>query len=522
VKNIKTCLITLLCVSGVGFVPFSSVFAATATAPQTQTIAAPKRFGFADVQRQAEVLAQQPFVEQSQTLPDFFSQAGYDEYRNIRYRQDKAIWLDEGLPFVLRLFHRGFLFTRPVTINLVEQGDVKLQHFNKDLFDYGTPGYDGDLPEDFGFAGMQIFFPLREAENYNEVAAFLGASYFRAVGRDQSYGLSARALALDTGLDKGEEFPFFREFWIVKPDHDATELTIYALLDSPSVSGAYRFQIKPGAATVFEVKSTLFFRKKVHKLGIAPLTSMYYHGSLSEQFYDDFRPQVHDSDGLLINFSRGEWLWRPLNNRRKLRIVRFNDATPRGFGLLQRDRDFSHYQDLEAEYHQRPSAWIEPLHSWDKGAVELVEIPTDAERNDNIASFWVPEKEVQAKDQLNFDYRLSFGGNDVDKVPGARVYSSRVGSGGTDSRDSSARKFVLDFSGPYLQKLPPDAAVDAMISKSAGEIRHRVVQYNPHTKGWRVFFELLPGAAEEVELRCFLRLGSDVLSETWSYQWFKP
>jgi periplasmic glucans biosynthesis protein len=520
VKYIHLSLCALMCITGFS-VFWEPVLAATATAPQTQTIDAPNRFGFADVRRYAEELANAPFAEQDIPLPTYFRTAGYDEYRNIRYRTDKTVWLDEGLPFVLRFFHRGFLFTRPVTINLITKGEIQPQRFSRDLFDYGENSYEGELSEDLGFAGMQIFFPLHEAQRYDEVAVFLGASYFRAVGREQSYGLSARALALDTGLDKGEEFPFFREFWVVKPDKDATELTVYAVLDSPSVSGAYLFSIKPGNATVFDVKSELFFRKKVRKLGIAPLTSMYYHGGLSEQFYDDFRPQVHDSDGLLINFSRGEWLWRPLNNRRKLRLTRFNDKTPRGFGLLQRDRDFSHYQDLEAYYHQRPSTWIEPLEGWEAGAVELVEIPTDAERNDNIVAFWVPEKAVEAKDKRSFSYRLSFGGENLDKVPGARTVASRVGAGGTDSRDGNARKFVLDFSGSNLQKLPPDAPVQAVISKSAGEIRHRVVQYNPYTQGWRVFFELVPGTAEEVELRCFLRNGADVLSETWSYQWFK-
>jgi len=286
------------------------------------------------------------------------------------------------------------------------------------------------------------------------------------------------------------------------------------------VTGAYRFVIKPGAETLMEVKAELFIRAEIKKLGIAPLTSMFYHGENSERFYDDFRPEVHDSDGLLMAFGNGEWLWRPIENRHSLRLTRLHDSKPRGFGLMQRDREFNNYQDLEAHYDKRPSAWIEPLGEWGKGAVELVEIPTEAERNDNIVAYWLPEKSPQAGEQLSFEYRLRMGGDNVDRVPGARAQATRIGGGGTDSREQHARKFALDFVGKNLQKLPPDASLQAVVSASAGELRGKVVQYNPHTQGWRVYFELLPGDAPEVELRCFLRQGNDVLSETWSYQWF--
>lgn len=501
------------------------LLAATATEPLAQVIAAPNRFGFVDVMRRAEALSKEKYSDQDIAhLPKPLQDLGYDQYRDIRFQPDKAIWLTEKLPFILRFFHRGFLFNRQVAINLIEAGEQKPMAFNPDLFSYGpsAAALKDHVSPDLGFAGMQILFPLLDDQNYSEVAAFLGASYFRAVAKGLSYGLSARALTVDTALSKGEEFPYFREFWIEKPDKDAVELTLYALLDSASVTGAYRFTIKPGMTTHFKVKVELFMRQAVTKLGIAPLTSMYYHGALSEQFYGDFRPQVHDSDGLLLAFGNGEWLWRPLNNRQTLRVNRFNANSLRGFGLMQRSRNFSDYQDLEAYYQQRPNAWVELSDRINKnGAVELVEIPTDAERNDNIVAHWVMNEPVKAGDQLGFEYQLAFGAEATDKTPGAFVKSSRIGNGGSDSLGKHLRKFVLDFAGDNLAALPAETAVEAIVSASVGKILNKGVQYNPFTKGWRVFFELLPDGHDDIELRCFLRTGPNVLSETWSYQWFQ-
>lgn len=506
-----------------GLCPAVSVVAAPATAPETQEIEAPKRFGLADVRRIAEKMARKPFVprKEANPLPEYFRNMSYDQFRDIRFRKDHTVWLKEGLPFVLRFFHRGFLFPDPVAINLVENHEPTALEFHREMFDYGTNEFSEELPLDMGFAGMQIFYPLRDADRHDEVAVFLGASYFRAVGRDQSWGLSARGLAIDTGLDKGEEFPFFREFWIEKPDKDATSLTIYALLDSPSITGAYRFVLKPGEETRFDVKAELFPRQKIEKLGIAPLTSMFFHGENKERRYDDFRSEVHDSDGLLLSFGSGEWLWRPLNNPRRLQMRRFEDKGFKGFGLLQRDRDFVNYQDMEAHYQDRPSSWVKLLDDPGKGSVELVEIPTDSERNDNIVAFWVPEAPVEPGKPLSLEYRMYFGGESIDPMPGARTLASRVGGAGTDLLDSSGRKFAIDFVGPTLKKLQPDAKVEAIVSKTRGEIKNKVVQYNPYTQGWRLYFELFPGDEPESELRAFLRHDDDVLGETWSYQWLR-
>ncbi len=512
-------LLSLVLLAGVWICPAESFGVANVPEATQATTPPPKRFNFADVRRRAEVLATQPFQATGSNLPDFFKNLDYDQYRDIRFRIEKSLWRDAGLPFEIQFAPLGFLFNRQVTINVVDEGEVKPVDYANDLFDYGRNKVPDNLPKDLGFAGFKVLYPLHTDSHYDEVAVFLGASYFRAVGQNQNYGLSARGLALDTGLPKPEEFPYFREFWLEKPGKDATELNVYALLDSQSVAGAYRFVIKPGVNTQVEVKASLFVRSKVQKFGVAPLTSMFYHGALNERFFDDFRPQVHDSDGLLMATGNGEWIWRPLNNPLRLRISAYQDHNPRGFGLLQRDRSFDNYQDLEAHYQNRPSIWIEPQGDWDKGAVQLIEIPSNAEYYDNIAAFWVPEKPVEPGQELEYNYRLYFFLDLPNLSPGGRTLTSRVGAGGAGDLDSNRRRFVIDFGGEALAKLPDDAPVQAVVSASTGQVQNVVVHKNSYTSGWRISFELLPQGDAPSELRCFLKLDNDVLTETWSYQW---
>ncbi|MEZ5584205.1 MAG: glucan biosynthesis protein G [Candidatus Competibacteraceae bacterium] len=451
----------------------------------TSDTAPPKRFNFADVHRRAANLAQQPYREPDHPIPAFLRELSYDHYRDIRFRADKGLWRDDGLPFEVQFAHPGFLFLQPVKINVVEEGEVKPIPFREEWFDYGTNTFPEPLPPDLGFAGFRLHYPLHRDSYYDEVAVFLGASYFRAVGQQQTYGLSARGLAIDTGLPKAEEFPSFREFWLEKPQPDATEITLYALLDSPSVTGAYRFVVKPGPATVIDVKAQLFLREAVEKFAVAPLTSMFFHGEPTERFMDDFRPEVHDSDGLLLALGSGEWLWRPLNNPTRLQTSAFRDNNPRGFGLLQRDRDFNDYQDLEAHYQQRPSVWVEPLGEWGPGFVELVEIPADAERYDNIVAFWVPEQPLDSNSTFTTEYRLYFALQLDRKPPGGKTLATRIGAGGVIGSDPSRRLFVLDFGGPVLADLPEQTPIKALVSASAGKIENVVVTKNPHTAGWR-------------------------------------
>ena len=406
-----------------------------------------------------------------------------------------------------------------MNVNVIDGDSVAPVEFLTEMFDYGKNPVPEQIPHDLGFAGLRLLYPINRDDFFDEVGVFLGASYFRAVAKDLNYGITARGLAIDTGLPTREEFPVFREFWLQKPAADAVEITLYALLDSPSVAGAYRFVIKPGIETTMDVKAHLYFRESVQKIGIAPLTSMFMHGELTERYMDDFRPEVHDSDGLIIQTGAGERIWRPLINPRGLRISTFQVENPRLFGLLQRDRDFAHYQDLEAHYHNRPSAQVEPLDDWGKGVVELVEIPSDAERYDNIVAFWTPEARVQAGDQLEYAYRLRFTADPEERLTGGRTLATRIGGGGTDVLDSSRRKFVVDFVGEHLKSLSPETPVTATVTASTGTLSPPVAQHNPETGGWRLFFELHPERERTSELRAFLYAEDDVLSETWSFEW---
>jgi glucans biosynthesis protein len=341
-----------------------------------------------------------------------------------------------------------------------------------------------------------------------------------AVGAGQHYGLSVRGLAVDTGLHKPEEFPWFREFWIEKPTRDSRSLSLYALLDSESVTGAYRFEVVPGSETLIDVEAELFFRKSVERLGVAPITSMYLHGAQSDRLFDDFRPEVHDSDGLAISRGTGEWLWRPLGNSDRLRMSIYREDSPRGFGLLQRERGFERFQDLEAEYQRRPSVWVEPLGGWGLGGVHLVEIPSDSEKYDNIVSFWVPEVKPETGSTARFAYRLYFTLERPAVPPMGKTASTWVGAGGLEDLDSSRRRFVIEFNGRELSRIPPEQPPKAVVTASAGEVVNQVVQWNRYSSNWRVAFELLPGDAELVELRAVLQGEEErPLTETWSYQW---
>lgn len=482
----------------------------------------PGEFTFAAVVRRAAELATAPYAPDRPALPDYLSALDYDRYRDIRFDPTRNLWRNERLPFQVNFFHRGFLSKDRVTINLIDDhGQSRPVAFRHDLFNYGKNLVPDEMPADLGYAGLRLMYPLNRDHLFDDLAVFQGASYFRALGKDLNYGLSARGLAIDTGLPSQEEFPVFREFWLRQPDADATEITLYGLLDSDSVAGAYRFVIHPGIETVIDVKARLFFRKSVQKLGIAPLTSMFFHGEDTDRFMDDFRPEVHDSDGLLIETSHGERIWRPLANPIGLRLSNFQVENPRTFSLLQRDRDFRNYEDLEAHYQNRPSAVVEPIGDWGRGVVELVEIPSNAERYDNIGVYWIPERPTASGQELEFAYRLRFSRDPEAGMLGGRVVATRIGAGGTDVLDSGKRKFVVDFAGETLAGLAPETPIDALVFTTSGQLSKPVVQANPQTHGWRLFFELTPDGRTPADLRAFLRHGNDVLSETWSFRWVR-
>jgi glucans biosynthesis protein len=473
-------------------------------------------FDLNDVSDKAQQLAKEAYHEPKQQVPDWLPKISYDQWRGIRFHPDKALWHDRHLPVQVQFFHPGLYYNRIVAMNVVDAKGVQPVEFSPSQFDYGKSDFASRVPQDLGYAGFRVHAPIKTPSYYDEVIVFLGASYFRAVGKQQAFGLSARGLAIDTALPSGEEFPYFREFWLVTPTEKAKEMTVYALLDSPSLTGAYRFVIHQGDQTSVAVVARLFFRREVKKLGVAPLTSMFFHGEDSVRPFDDFRPEVHDSDGLLLNSTSGEWLWRPLDNPRTLSVSAFHMPSPKGFGLIQRDRDFDHYQDLETRADLRPSAWVVPHGDWGDGHVELVEIPTKSDTNDNIVAFWVPEKSPKAGESAVFAYTMYWYGDDPSRPPSGRVTATRRDRGNKED----VYRFVVDFDGKKLDAIPGDQVLRGVVSVAseadAAELTDQHVVKNPVTGGWRLTFEAKPKRKEPVELRAFLDKGGDTLTETWS------
>ncbi|MBP7143045.1 MAG: glucan biosynthesis protein [Opitutaceae bacterium] len=488
------------------------------------TSAAERPFDFESVKIQARALAASPYVARKSRVPDWLQALTYDQYRRIQFVGERAVWRREGLPFRLELFHPGFINNRTVQVSQVDHGAVTPIPYDSSMFQFGDELQLGPLPADLGFTGFRLLNPLNAENVWDEVAVFQGASYFRALAQGQRYGLSARGLALNTADAGGEEFPVFEQFWLERPTPKARSIVVHALLDSPSVAGAFRFVIAPGGATTMEVKAALFPRagKTVTTWGLAPLTSMFWHGESSMTVNDDYRPEVHDSDGLLMERGNGEWLWRPLVNPRSVRTVSFSDENPRGFGLVQRDRAFSSYEDLEACYHLRPSAWVEPTGDWGRGQVRLVEIPTPDETNDNIVAFWVPETPLNSYQGFEYSYRLIWfteGKEGARTSPAGHAVATRLGRSRTHEPD--VQRFAIDFDGAYLRTCGPDAGIETVLDVGKGAILvHKTLQKNPFNGTWRVAFGLQPdGSGKPVELRCFLKQPKGVLSETWTFLW---
>ncbi|HWP65792.1 MAG TPA: glucan biosynthesis protein G [Candidatus Limnocylindria bacterium] len=478
-------------------------------------------FGLDDVAREAERIAREPYRDRQTHVPAWMLEGSmtYDQWRDIRFRPAEALWRTERLPFQVQLFHPGLYFDRTVRVNVVDDTGVHPLAFDPALFDYGKNDFADRIPRDIGYAGIRIHFPIRTPDYYDEVAVFLGASYFRALGRDNVYGLSARGLAIDTVEPGGEEFPRFIEFWLVKPAPADRHLVLYALLDSPTASGAYRFDLMPGEQTRMDVDVRLFPRAAGRKLGLAPLTSMFFFGENTTRCFDDFRPEVHDSDGLLIHFASGEWLWRPLDNPTRINAAGFQTKTPRGFGLVQRDRDFANYQDIETRSELRPSAWVEPRGDWGEGRVELVEIPTADEKLDNIVAYWVPARPPAPGGSLAYAYTLTWYMNDPGRPPGGRALATRRDRGTVDTPRDGYR-YVIDFDSPALQALAADDPPRAVVTAGNGARLHDEHVYkNPVTGGWRLAFRVTPKDAEPVELRAYLEHDGDVLTETWAAVW---
>ncbi|MDB5574463.1 MAG: glucan biosynthesis protein [Tardiphaga sp.] len=469
-------------------------------------------FDASSVRRLAREAAGLPFKAPDSKIPDSLKKLDYDAYRAIRFNPERALWRGENLPFQVQFFHRGFFYSNRVDIFEIVGGQARRIRYQPDQFSFGNTAPPA-ASEDLGFGGFRLHTPLNNPDYYDEVCVFLGASYFRAVAKGQLYGLSARGLSINTGQPAGEEFPHFRAFWIEKPAANANSIVVHALLDSESTTAAYRFTIRPGEATVFDVEMVIYPRVELQHPGLAPMTSMFFFGPNDRNDVDDFRPAVHDSDALAISNGRGEQLWRPLSNPRDLQISTFADLNPRGFGLTQRQRDFAGYQDLESGFERRPSLWVEPIGDWGEGAVQLIEIPTKEEVHDNIASFWHPKTPLQAKAEHTFTYRLHWR-MDNPKSSALAIFSRS----GVGSRGDNTKLFVLDLIGDRLKSIDP-TKVKGVVSAEKAEIRNIVTQPNPQTGGWRLSFELPVKDKTPIELRALLMQDNAPLSEVWVYRW---
>jgi len=482
-------------------------------------------FSLEQVTAKARALADQPYQRPVSNLPPVFSGMQFADYMKIQPRPEKFEWRNQPTPFKLAFYHQGMQFNTPVKIHEITGSGVQDVDYSTDRFNFGDLHFNRDETARLGYAGFRMVYPVNRADKEDEIMSVLGASYFRVIGKGQTYGLSGRGLAIDTATLSGEEFPGFTEFWIQRPAAGEQQLTFYALLDSPRATGAYKFVLTPGQDALLDVQARVFLRGQVSRLGIAPLTSMFLFGPNQQSSRRNFRPAIHDSNGLAIHTGSGEWIWRPLNDPQNVEVSSFEVTNPKGFGLLQRGREFANFEDLKDRYDLRPSAWIEPRGDWGKGAVQLVEIPTADETNDNIVAYWQPAQLPPPGTPMAFDYRIHW------TMDEAAILNNEVGyvrqTFHTDGELTQANlirhvdgstSLLVDFVGKPLENAPDGVQPQVSISAN-GELLDTHLQPNPATGGWRLALRVkVRNAAQPVELRAALVSGARALTETWSYQ----
>jgi periplasmic glucans biosynthesis protein len=473
---------------------------------------------------EARLLSKSPYSPPADTIPQSYKNLDYDQYRAIRFNKNLAVWAHDQLGYTAELFSAGYIYRTPVTVFAVEAGRAAELKYDADLFTYGpevTRPPENAWP---GFSGVRIHAPIDRPDFMDEFAVFQGASYFRSKATGQGYGMSARGLAVNTAQPPADEFPIFRSYWLVKPAPGAPSVTIFALLDSISVTGAYKFVISAGYNTVMNVECTLFPRTVMTYAGIAPLTSMFYLGPSGGFRADEARPRVHDSDGLSILNGKGEHIWRPLINPKRVQFSAFADNNLKGFGLLQRERRADRYQDLDARYEQRPSVWVEPEDIWGEGSVDLVELPTQTEYFDNIVAFWHPKEPLQAGGEYSYRYRLTWCQEPPLRQNTATVAQTLVGA---SSRQDGARLFFVDFAGTEKFNLCDDLDDfcrnkngNLELSASTGTFVNAALRRNRIAGGHRVSFEFQPAQGSTLaDLRCLLAADGKPVSEIWLYRW---
>lgn len=460
----------------------------------------------------ARRLAAAPYDRAARDLPLPFAGLTYDSYRAIRPRPGRAAQLPLGPGHAFDLLPPGFYYRTPVTVELMAPDGPQPVSFAPQLFDFAERYFPAPIPQQApgaGFSGLRLRHPLNDPATMDEVLVVQGASYFRAVAAGTVYGLSARAVALGPGGPGPEEFPEIVLLRLTPATPEAPPL-IEALINSPSLAAHLALVPRPGGATVTRCALTLFPRRRLEDAGIAPLTSMFFKGPMQAAVADDFRPRVHDSAALRIDNGAGETLWRPLANPARIETSAFVDRGPRGFGLIQRPRAFEGFEDAEAAYHRRPTAWVRPQGDWGAGAVTLVEIPTADEFMDNIVAFWRPEAPLDPGTAHRFAYEVVWA-DAAPQAPGlVAVRDSR--SGRVHDRPG-ARQVVVDFA-TLRADLTPRLSVEG--AEADGLAAYPL----PEGRGLRVGFQLLPGAAEAAELRLVLEDGAGrAASPVWLWRW---
>lgn len=475
-------------------------------------------FDFETVSEEAAALILKSEPSPAPNLPKELQELDYDDYRKIRFRTSEALWWNERSPYHVEFFHPGHIFREPVLIYELSDSHVQEVPFLVDAFDYGDSSYSpGLFNTPLGYAGIRVKYPLNKKEVYDELIVFQGASYFRALGQEQVYGLSLRGLAMNT-LGDSEDFPRFTKLWLKKPVDRNAPLRIYALLEGKKVTGAYEFNILPNGITQIDVHARLFFRDGgASEVGIAPITSMFVFGENTNRPFPDWRPEVHDSDGVLIHADQ-DWIWRPLENLAGRYSKKFPTGRLRGFGLVQRDRAFNNYQDLEAHYEKRPSAWVEPQGKWPTGSVVLYTFGTESEATDNVNLFWEPDLKAGQTGPVDLSYKISLR----TKPPAhelAYVLETRVGQ---RTLDPNAHTVVIEFSRP--ETIEPNEIPQLSLGFDAGGLQileEPVVQYNPIEDRIRAFIHLSKGPTSDkpIEMTAQLLREGHQISEKWSYAW---
>jgi glucans biosynthesis protein len=468
------------------------------------------------VAARARELAETPYDDSWGKIPDYLEKLTYDQYQEIRFDPLRALWTADNLPFRIQFHHPGGFFRRAVRIHEFTESHVQEIRFDTDFFSYGKQEWlRPRIPASLGYGGFTVHYPINKAGVYDVFASFQGSNYFRVVGRDQAFGLSARALALNTTVGP-EEFPAFREYWLGKPDPKADSLVIFALLDSPSVTGAYQFKLRPGKDSTVAINTTLYFRKDVKQVGLAPFSSMFYYGENSLIRPQDYRPEVHDSDGLLIAMPDGRRLWQPLNNPATgTQVSQWRCEQPTPFGLMQRDRSFNNYQDIGAAYQIRPNGWVEPG-PWGAGQVTLFAFSTRSEAVDNVVSFWEPEQHPVVGQPYSYQYKLHFSADEP--TTGGLVIATRAGR---DLNRPELFECVVDFDSAELRNLKEVDSVKPVVENNmGGKLETVTLDKNPFNGSWRLILKFHPPDPQGPrELRAHLEHNKKPITETWNYRW---